>query len=353
MLNRTDSEWGPPEATSTFADRRLVIAHALNRLDPHNYQTVQAPTKDGGTMPAWQYCSPPDEARHLAALQASGPNQADMQLVSHLSLAINDPQQSSAELAVEAHRWAQGQETAVACSETQGTWFHQHPRLVAAFIVLRDGEEPFRRQCREWCWEAIEASAASMDRVSGYQLPDSLRGNEAAVLFAAVAYSLRDHFDKGGVRLLLQLAGIEGANAAPGFAAAITVLQGIDTRLPRSVVRHAFVACIRPRRSADSEADTLPNAGIQAAYQQRLQAEIERELAWLRTRVPEPRWPAFPALAARVRRGIRMPPSDLDETSAEISLLTPPSQFVDTQSAARWTTACRAHPHRRRRSRTA
>ena len=69
LLRRAAERLGPPDKQSDFGDPAFMAAHALNRLDPHNWREVSVPQTDGTQRAAHEYVPPETERQHLAALQ--------------------------------------------------------------------------------------------------------------------------------------------------------------------------------------------------------------------------------------------------------------------------------------------
>ena len=132
---------------------------------------------------------------------------------------------------------------------------------------------------------------------------------------------------------LLEAAASKNPAAAHGFGATATTLAAIDERLPRSVLRCAFTACIKPGSNWELSEKEVATRYIR--YQKRVQAAVNSELAWLANDGPEPGWPTFLPKAVRLRKGLRMPGGQAQQ-AAPASKQARPIERIDDNAAALW-----------------
>lgn len=335
LLGRAAARLGPPDTQSNLRDPALMVAAALNRVDPNNWRESPISLPDGTQRMAFQYVSPEAEARHLAALQeATQDLHSDTNMQAALSLALEDPSRSSPELVAAAVQWAQ---RAVGTSEQEDgdedeDWMREQALVNAAMIAMRDGDGELRARHEAWA-RGIFAQALQTKDDPVYRFRSGLQYNPVAVAFVGMIHALKDCAAIGNVRALLEVATRDDPAAAHGFGAAATTLASIDERLPRAVLRCAFAACIRPRREWD-----LPEEEVAARserHRQQVRAAVDAELAWLADERPEPEWSTFPSEAPRSRRRLRLP-GGRGQQDTPAPQRSRPDEYADHQAAALW-----------------
>ena len=335
LLCNAAERLGPAVEQSDFGDPAFMATHALNLVDPNNWREVSATQPDGTQRAALQYVPPETEIQHLAPLQNALQNtQTDANMEAAISLALEDPSRSSPTFATAAVEWAQ-HTTPPSIREDEvpdEDWMRQQAVVGAAMIAMRDGDADLRVQHEGWA-RGIFGQAMETKNDSVHRFRSGLRYNPIAIAFVGMIHSLKDCSTSEKVRTLLEVATRDDAAAAHGFSAAATTLASIDERLPRAVLRCAFVACIRLRREWDQpEAEVATRS---ARHRQRVQVAIDAELAWLADIGPEPGWPAFIENTPRLRRGIRLPGGrQQEDIQAPQPILQ--DKFVDHQAAALW-----------------
>ena len=335
LLGRAAARLGPPDAQSNLRDPALMVAAALNRVDPNNWRESPISLPDGTQQTAFQYVSPEAEARHLAALQeATQDLHSDTNMQAALSLALEDPSRSSPELVAAAVEWAQ---RPVVISETEGRdededWMRDQALVNAAMIAMRDGDGELRVRHEAWA-RGVFAQAVQTKDNQVYRSRSGLSFNPVAVAFVGMIHSLRVRTAPGNVRDLLEVATRKDQAAAHGFGAAANILASIDERLPRAVLRCAFAACIRPNHEWNlSEEEVAVRSERQ---RQQVLASVDAELAWLADERLEPEWPDFPLEPPRLRRGLRLP-GGRRQQDTPAPQRSRPDEYVDHQAAALW-----------------
>ncbi len=335
LLTKAATRLGTPDARSTFRDPAFMAAHAINMLDPENWEAVTVEQSDGRSEVVHRYVAPEEERRHLAALAAVSEvdlTHSNMQLA--IGSALDDPTRSSTEFAAAAVKWAQGEVPATISDESEYEWMQEQAVVGAALIALRDGDTQLRAQQVAWARDAFSQALQAEDNPA-YGIRSALRQNPIATAFAGLLYGLRDRSEPGDIREILEIAARDSCGAAHGLGAAITTLIEIDERLVRAILRCAFVACIRPERAWDSPEEETARRNVR--FEAQRQASVEQELNWLTGGQPEPEWPVFPPLSAKRRRGIRLPGRKTVADNVE-EPPKPPEEYVDHHSASIWLT---------------
>ena len=329
LLRKAAQRLGPPNDESTLGDPEFMVVHALNLVDPNNWRKRPLRTK-AGDEEGWEYVSPDAEAGHLRALQdASRDQHANAAMQTNVKVALYDPSRSSPAFAEAAVNWArESGPQFVGLDETQ-QWMRSEAIISAAFIAARDGAANLLASHGDWIRETFQrALQGEHDPVQ--KMRAGLQFNPFAIAFVGMTLLLRNRFEMGDVRTLLEAAADEDAAAARGFAAVAGLLGEIDERLPRSILRSAFSARFYARREwgvSDEE-----YAARQARLRTGADGAVEAELAWLADGGDEPPWPEFPPEPAQSRYHSRHQ-SQWRKSDEE-----PPNQqaHMDHQSAALW-----------------
>jgi hypothetical protein len=199
-------------------------------------------------------------------------------------------------------------------------------------VVVRDGGDELARKHEGWARAVFErAMQTSEDAVHRFRA--GLRFNPFAIAFVGFVHLLRLHRDSADMRILLQLAASHNPAGAHGFCVATDLLESVDTRLPRALLRCAFAARVQPcpRYRSNEEADEKDS---NACYEQHLCRIVDSEIAWLTEEGPEPEWPDFPAEAPGVREPIRFGRSR--QEARPPSERARPDSYTDHQGAALW-----------------
>ncbi|NGZ96714.1 MAG: hypothetical protein CV089_11430 [Nitrospira sp. WS110] len=346
LVHRTAERLGPPDQKSNFTDPAFMATHAMNRLDPNNWQERSVQRTDGTQAVGHQYVSPETERQHLeSASLETGQQDRWENFNMQLSVlnAMEEPSKSSPQLATAAVEWAQRVMANLETGEPDeegdpGEDFLRENALVsAALIALRDGDDELRARHLAWALSVFaEALRAKDDPVIRFR--PGLRYNPIAIAFVGMSYALKYKNGTGEIRTLLEVATREEPAAAHGFGVAGTILAAVDERLLRAVLRCAFVGSIRPHRRWGSPKEDV--AARFEQHRQRAHAAIDAELAWLANERPELAWPEFPTETPRLRRPLRLTGSRRLEPDEPVRSHTRPDEYADHQAAAAWLTNC-------------
>lgn len=341
MLQEQAAKLGKPDAQSDMRDPAFMVLHAFNLADPANWKDATLKLRDGTERDVRGYVAPEAEARHLAALQAERTGGfADIDMEARLGLAIEDPSKSSPEFARQAVDWARRQPPALAAPESDEHDTRRHSIVTAAMVAMRDGDLALQAESRFWTEEVFRSTLAKKED-EAHRFRSGLRFNPPAIAFAGIVYGLQHGGGSPAAhRSLLEAAAQSNPAAAHGFGSSAKALAAIDERLPRALLRCAFAAAVKRRRS-DWKTPAERAATNAEVYRVRCEVAIKAELAWLAGEREEPSWPEFPMATPRPRRRPRIP------TGAEAQLPAPTAtrnseEYVDHQAAALWLGNCRA-----------
>jgi hypothetical protein len=335
LLGAAAERLGGPDAQSTLGDPAFMVVHAINMLDPGNWKDTFITRRDGSKTPVREYVPPELERRHLQYLQdASRDRFADSDIVMRLGVALDKPERSSPELAAASVAWAQRQGPPAAAASDDAAdqhWMRDQAVVTAAMIAMRDGDRTLRADQRTWARSVFEKTfRAKPDPV--HRSRTGIRFNAPAQAFAGMVYLLRDDTSPANIRTVLEMAASKNPAGAHGLGVSATTLAAIDERLPRSVLRCAFAACVQPRRDLDLSPEQMREHADH--YQSQITAAIDAEMAWLQGEGLEPVWPTFPEPILRPRRRRLCLPGG--RASPEPVSPKPPEMLVDERAAALW-----------------
>ena len=313
---------GPPEPDDTFAEPRFMVRYALNVIDPANW-----PSDEGGR----DYVSPPEEARHVEALQKNrAPQAMDFGIDAAIQNALEDSAQSSSELAEHAVKYAQRISTE---SDTPEDVLRSRTNAIvsAAMILARDGADALLDQHEGWMRDVFARAFASADDITVSRMRDSIRFNPVAIAALGLIHLRRRRRRQADRDALLELAGRDDPHAAQGFGAGLAVIRESDLRLVPALLRCMLVAQVQPTHEWDDQEDE--KKAIQVQHRERVTAAIRAEVAWLNGVGSEPAWPMFPPRMTSVRRYRRIAG---DYGAAGLAKDVRPSEELHSQSAALW-----------------
>jgi hypothetical protein len=336
LLRRAAARLGPPNEQSDLADPEFMVVHALNSVDPRNWEKKIVPTDEGSTE-GWEYIPPETESQHLQPLQdASRERQADHAMWMRIGVALNSPERSSAKFASAAIEWARKQPTNVNNGigydgdyDRKGST-RKETLVTAAMIAARDGGPELIATHETWIREMfVQALKDKNDPV--HRIRAGLQFNPIAIAFVGMVLLLKNHFTIEDVRILLESAGDENPAPAHGFAVSAGLLADIDERLPRAVLRCAFAARTDLHRDwGKPEAEHIART---ERYRQKVRTAIDAELAWLTGKQDEPEWPKFPPYPVRPSRRF-LGPRPREKKPVEES--PEPEVYTDHQAASLW-----------------
>ena len=275
LLRSAASRIGSPEEHSDLSDPSFMTLHALNVLDPGNWQESVLAQDDGTKVPCYAYVPPEAEQRHLAPMQEAArvaQDNVDMQMA--VGIALEDRSRSSAKFAANAVAWARS--ATMEWGDREMDIGVAQAIVGAAMIMMRDGDAASRTQHREWaCGVFDQIRQETMDSI--FRARTGLRFNPMAMAFVGRVHVLGDDASMENVDGLLQLVIRHPGAAAHGWRLTAGTLAATDTRLPQAVLRCAFHACIRSRHDLYLTDHDTERAAID---QQRREDAVKGELTW-------------------------------------------------------------------------
>ena len=258
LLRLAASRLGPPKEQSDLGDPEFMVVHALNLIDRKNWKKKSLQTKEGFTD-GWEYVSPETETQHLQPLQdASRDQQVNTAMQARITLALNNPAQSSPAFEVAALIWAKSVATAPNDGDTDQDWIREEAIVAAAMIAARDGGAEVIAKHDTWI-RATFMRALKGENDPVHRMRAGLQFNPIAIAFVGMILLLKNRFSIEDVRTILEVAGDDNPAAAHGFAAAAGVVAAIDERLPRAILRCALAARVQPRREWNRRRSTPPD----------------------------------------------------------------------------------------------
>ncbi len=327
---------GDYNSHADFGDPAFMAAHAANLLDRSNY----IETDEG-----LQFRFPEKEGSHLERLQKQNAGHAaEVTIGARVSLAIDKPEWASAELAREAAEFAGRQLP----DPEEADFLKAGATSLASIAVLvtRDGDDSLVEEFEDWLRAVTtEILGWPADRIGAMR--DTISHNRPALAITAI---LHLWLRKGLVadrNLLLELAARDDRGGAPAFAAALSKIVEKDARLVKAALRIAF----QFSRYTHNKWEQSP-AEAELARQvrdDRLARAVAAEIAWLEGGT-EPEWPEFVPERLSVRRPFRIGRTTpaVEKPDVEIEDMEEVEEFpefTDSQMAAAWLSAVRAHPH--------
>jgi hypothetical protein len=326
------AELEPYASYSHFADARFAGRYALNYLDISNWVEIE-----GGKL---MYQSPPDEAAHLAQMQARGIESAQIsEKEARISLAIDGGEYATAETARIAVEYAAGDlpdhsDTDVLKSRST--------RLTAtALLVARDGEDALIEEHEAWVREVIDLGLAEESDLYTSS-SDHLRYNRQSLATLALIHLWLRKRCTADRNALIALATRSDRCAHSAFGAALPAILEAEPRLLKSATRAAFGSC-RWRWHSYDEPDA-EQRHFEAELAATVEAAVAAEIVWL-DGGQEPAWPDFPKEKPFLGRAIPREEEPDEERdllpgfgdALEPDVLGAPSIIhVDGQSAAKW-----------------
>ena len=331
LIQRAVERLGPYGEQADRQHPEFMAAHALNELNPANWRKTSTIGSGGESDGACEYVSPPEEMAHLERLRAAAsPAMADQDMQLSLPAAVEEKSRSSSEFASRAMEWVLRPAPPTVGDGGEDIGRRNLARTAAAVVALRDGDENLRVHHREWA-RGVFLEALTAETGTRFVPGLNVRSNPVAMAFVGIACLLREGVEPADVRTLLEAVSRRDLLAASGFRAAAEMIARVDERLPRALLRTAFVSCIRLRREYSGD---QPHAEIE----RRVRSAIDTECSWLFGHGDEPDWPAFPMVSPARAEGLRIPPIAV-ELSEEISRPAAgprTEEFLNDRSAGLW-----------------
>ena len=319
LLLRAVARLGPPDKDSDLGDPRMMALHALNLLDRQNWQEVTVTNAEGQEEAVLQYKSPQAESQQLDPIR----HQAMARLEENgLRLALPNAllaaQASGPEFLEKGLAWALRHQD-IFDHRPEFDWMGEYRATIeavvsAATLLARDGTPDQLAQYGCWMREIfVRVHEGDSDPV--HLQREGLRFNPRAIAFIGQTLLIERDPRENDVKRLLEFASADGYASARGFGAAVFKLEQIKPLLIPAILRCAFTASVCPDQPWRISAEQKETN--RSAYQERVQKQIDSELAWLGALSPEPVWPELPIQKIRSRNHWRRGQTDYAAESAE------------------------------------
>ncbi len=334
-LIRLSEELGPPDDNMNLQNPKLMVAHALNLVDPANWNVLSIQNVDGTRELSPEYKPPAAEKRHFVALQEDLKKQSkNIDMRDRLELAIANPTSSSSEFAEEVVKWVQNANTNTE-EELNKKEVSKHTMVSAAMIAIRDGSEEFRLKIKEWALD-IFRKALRVTGNSVYRLSIGVHTYTKATAFIGLINLSKDRIANREVQDILEAVASGNPEIAHALSVTATMIASIDEDLPRSILRCALASCIWPRRNFFTTEDEAI-AHLKQNREQ-IQAVVDAELAWLANKDIEPDWPQFPLEVIQSQQ------LSHNRTWEDLSLpqRNESNKYTDHRAAALWILSCQS-----------
>ena len=331
LIQRAAERLGPYGDQADRQDPEFMAVRALNELDPANWRKTSTIDSRGESVGAWEYVCPPEEMEHLERLKlAAAPTMADRDMQLRLPAAVEEKSHSSSKFASQAMEWVLRLAPATVGDGGEETERRNLARTAAAVVAMRDGDEDLRMRHREWAW-GVFLEALTAETGSRFVPGLNVRFNPVAMAFVGIVCLLREGVEPADIRTLLEAVSRRDSLAASGFRSAAEMIETVDGRMLRAMLRTAFVSCIRQRRA---HFEDNPRADIE----RRVRLAIDRECSWLSGDGDEPDWPAFPMVSPARAAGLQVTLFALELTEEISRPAARPEleDILDDGSAARW-----------------
>lgn len=328
LLEDAAARLGPPSPDANYGDPAFMTQHALNVIDPANWQI-------GENGPV--YVTPQAEADQVARLQAkAAPRNSDFEIESAMGLVLDQPERSTPALAEAARDYARRHSAPPEVTDPYSHALRDHQLMLvtAAMLIARDASDAFLDAEVNWVRETLSNAAAIEGDDITAQMRNGIRYNVLAIATVGLTQLLKRRSDQRERDMLLAVAARYSAASAHGFGTVVTDLLLIDERLVRSILRCALAARIQPVRDYDRSEEQQAAIASERAARQR--ASVDAERRWLDGTDGEPGWPEFPSRQLIVRRGLRPSMSFDDDVEEPAASEPPPTALLESQGAALW-----------------
>lgn len=335
LLMRAALRLGAPGEKSDLGDPRLMVVHALNVLNHENWKEATVRDSKGQEQTVLQYQSPEAEVKQLEPIQKeASPRLEESNQQFGILNALYASEAPTPDFLAKATGWAQEHTNVFENRpefDADGKHLTSVEAVVSAVTLLARYGTPAQLSEHGAWMRGIFARVHQGDSDPVYLMRDGLRFNPRAVAFVGQTLLLQRAPEEQDIRRLLEFASASGYASAHGFGASLALLAQVNPLLIPALLRCAFAASVRldlPWGLADEEKEKS-----RVADQERIQKQIDSELAWLESPNSEPAWPEFPIQQIRPRDYWRSGPRDYAAEAAEYHSV---KLRVDYQRAALW-----------------
>jgi hypothetical protein len=337
LLRNAADRLGAPSSDASLGDPALMARHALNLANPENWSEDIMTFSDGTQKPIYRYTAPLEEEEHFAALRKLKPDPLpDLNMELALGAAIEDPARSSAEFAKAAVEWAKRKaipQKLVGEDDKFRKESLERAILIAATLLFRDGDAKLSSVHGAWARDILMSALRPRPERS-YHGGSGLRYNAIAIAFVGLVHETKRNTTSDNVRLILEAVSNGDGLIASGLKTVVGILESLDERLPRAVLRCAFAGCVRPSLRGDlSEAKRQSLVDQQKA--RRIEA-VNAEMTWLYGTGDEPVWPMFSPPRVRSRRHMVIGGGAEVQSKRARPLRSYVEYYIDHHGAAHW-----------------
>jgi hypothetical protein len=313
-----------PDDEDRIHGLRATAERAVRMADRQNWVPRRARLTDGREIDAFQFAPSKNdiEAVNVARTEVEG-NMAETSIRWTLQRALSEPSTSTPQIVAAGIQWAKGDPPPT--DDQENDHWHQEWReravVMAAALAARDYEGEDRHNIEEWCRPILDRAAAWRTDDIGALHTAEIYSNRAAIAVLGLAALYRRNPTHNALNLLFRLATRRDLAVLVAIAMQLNKVSETDARLPRSFVRIALAAAVRPHRS-ENEAE---HRQCQRNHSRRVANAIRAERQWLDGQRANPRWPKLPTWPSRKQRTFRIGPPLREEVVPARS--TKPSTF--------------------------
>ena len=330
LLSDATIRLGRHEAGDDRSDPRLMAFLALNMLDSDNWVEEEAHDENGNPVTGFRYNPPPNEVAHFQPLQARlAENNKDVVYTNKINSVVDNVDKSSSQLAATLQTWAEEKSPEGAIPEGL-----EQAVIGAAMIAMRDGTAELRKEKRDWAEKQfVRALDGKPD--AARQMRTGMLYNPVAMAFAGRVFALRGTKPlRNDYKRLFEMVVADPA-AARGAGPTSIVLDEIDSRLRRSILRVAFSSAVYFWHSYEVPAEVKQQ--IDDDLELTVSQAIKAELQWIVDSGIEPAWPHFAEDEIRPRsRRHRLRIAQPQEDESTRPQPDASQRFVNHQTAALW-----------------
>jgi hypothetical protein len=301
-LSVASERLGVPEKDSDLGDPRMMAIHALNVLNRANWNELK--DENGNPTGKFEYRAPEAERQQMEPIQTeAAPRLEEHSLRTAILNELYVTPETTEEFLTLSLDWGKKHES-VLDSKPDFDWDGNYSTMLEAVVTVatlmaRNGSPELLEKEGAWIRSIFDkAYGGRIDPV--FSQREGLKFNPQAIAFVGQSFLLeRSRQQTDDARLLRFVASASYA-PAHGYRAILALLFRLNVRWIPSVMRCAFEASVLVVESwNDSEEEKLAH---RVAFDARISARIDTELAWLRGYGPEPGWPKFPTKRATPRR---------------------------------------------------
>lgn len=275
LLENINKSLGPIDLYANIGDPKFMVFHALNIINPDNWQKIETTLPNGMQGSGYKYILSKEEQQQQIRIQENKKdNLSESIILTKLPSLIIDEMSSLKEIEL-IKDWY----TKAFQSKLKENYFIQYSLLCAAMILVRS----------LGCKLSDEISRSAIDIFEKTLLTEDFKNSEFVwyqdpfnIAFFGIIYSLKHQILNYKEKDFLKCITITNTKIftpkkiSVGFFKMLPIIKDINENLPSSILRCIFAfAC----KSNDNE-----------AY---INAIIEKEVNWLNNLCKEPEWPEF------------------------------------------------------------